>query len=98
MSRLFIVEWYKDFSTASKKAKELAVQHEEFTSVERKGAAWVILASHSVATAHLACERDNYNDPFEDEYCRYLEEVTEEIESNYDSWDRSDEEGWFYED
>jgi hypothetical protein len=103
MSDLLIVEEYPDFFSASRRAKELAIQFKECTSIQRAGTGWAVLASGALATVLATpIEKNIYDDDFES-YTRDAHDsedqlVAEEIQSDQDSWARSEEDGWFYED
>jgi hypothetical protein len=108
MRELVPVEDYPDFPSASRRAKELAIRFKKHTSIQRTDAGWVVLVSNTVSAALRPSVEEETTDyefedyssnSYEDEYQReVVQPLIEEIQSDQDSWARSDEEGWFYED
>lgn len=111
MKNLVATEQYNDFLSASQRAKELAVQFKESTSIQRTENTWAIMVSESVAAVlsppieedipdfdyeeHSISSDPYYDDEYQQEV---VQSLLEEIQSDQDSWARSEEEGWFYED
>ncbi len=103
---LSVFEEFPDFSAASKKARELAGKFGETTGVERRGTGWAVLVP-----PHMLPEPEDFlddfnplpgepdtQDPFDEEYEKeVLEPLREEVNDDQDSWARSDDDGWYYE-
>lgn len=108
--KLVVIEEHKDFATASRRAKELAIQYNECTGIEFKAIYWNVLASEavlSVISKYNAESDDLYNDVMAEEYQSKINEeyqnevsmeILEELQSDQDDLARSEEDGWLYED
>jgi hypothetical protein len=100
---LMTIEDCSDFSTASKKAKELAIRFGETMSLRRTEISWAVMGSLSIYNALFPIEEyeiDN-DDTGPDLYAEEVEHefykpIFEEYLNEQDSWSRSDEDGWFY--
>lgn len=107
MSSFVFVEQRADFVSASRRAKEIAIQFNERTGLQRCEDGWAILASNTVLTALAQSEledneeydfEDCNSDFYDDHEREVVEPLVEELQSDQDFWARSDEDGWFYED
>jgi hypothetical protein len=108
--KLVVIEEHKSFATASRKAKELAMQFNECTGIEFNAVDWNVLASEavlSVISKYNVESDDLYNDLMAEEYQSEINEeyqnevsmeILEEMQSDQDDLARSEEEGWLYED
>lgn len=106
LSDLLQVEEYSEFFSAANRAKKLANTYGESTGLRRTETGWVVLAS--LVVVHDIVSHENYrNEAWEDqewarEQQRHLERefvqpIWDEIQGDQDSWSRSEEGGWFYE-
>jgi hypothetical protein len=109
MAELVVIEQHPDFSSASRRAKELAERYTECASIERSSMGWAVLASpvifYSLNPDDLPWDEEtadledysasDYDDYYYDDYQK---EVFEEFQSDQDNWARSEEGGWFYDD
>lgn len=103
-----IVEDRSDFASAPRSAKEIALQFQERAGIQRSATGWAVLASNTVLIALTPPEVEeageyDYEDyssaPYDDEFQReVVQPLVEEMQNDQDSWARSDEDGWFYED
>ena len=89
------------------KSREIAIEFQQTLEIKRTEIGWVILVSEEVyeiisrknnldIEEEIDCEDDIYEsvDPHEDE--RKL--LNEEMAGDQESWSRSEEDGWYYED
>jgi len=100
MSTLKATHYFVEFSAASKRARQLAIEYKTQVALCRNENGWNILvpeaiASQMVFTGHA----DDYlgpelHDDLELDGERDL--IWQEIVDDQESWARSDEEGWFY--
>lgn len=104
MTALLVLEEHPDFASASRKAKELAVRFKNCTGVERSPEGWAVLVPQDVLTALAPIEDSeaeyvDYSDPYDDDYQKeVVQPLIEELQEDQDSYARSEEDGWFYED
>ncbi|MEN3373160.1 hypothetical protein [Dechloromonas sp. ZS-1] len=104
MAALLVFEEHPDFASASRKAKELAVRFKTSTGIERSSEGWAVLVPQDVLTALTPvedsdAEYEDYSDPYDDDYQReVVQALIEEFQEDQDSYARSEEDGWFYED
>lgn len=106
---LCFIEIHPDFHSAAEQAKELAISHGESVSIKREDNGWAVYASEEILksfSSQFEVDSNNYedcepeiDDSLADDYNKEVyEEIYEEIRSDQDSWARSDEDGWYYED
>lgn len=104
MAALLVFEEHPDFASASRKAKELAVRFKTSTGIERSSEGWAVLVPQEVLTAltpleDSEAEYEDYSDPYDDDYQReVVQPLIDEFQEDQDSYARSEEDGWFYED
>ena len=103
--RLLLTE-DENFSFVMSRSRELAAQFNETIDIKRAGIGWAIFVSLHVYESINSSKYDesddgtyyedpySYEDPHEDERRLLTEELTEDQES----WARSEEDGWYYED
>ncbi len=104
MEALVVLEEHEYFHEASSRAKELAREGHEQTTVRRSHSGWhVLVPPHMLAKGELSAadyvdDVDNY-DPYDEEYHReVVQPLMEEFYGDQVALARSEEEGWFYED
>ncbi len=95
-----------NFSFVMSRSRELAAQFNETIDIKRTNIGWAIFVSLHVYESINSSKYDesdggtyyedpySYEDPHEDERRLLTEELTEDQES----WARSEEDGWYYED
>lgn len=103
--RLLLTE-DENFSFVISRSRELAAQFNETVDIKRTDMGWAIFVSLNVYKSINSNKYDesdddayyedpySYEDPHEDERRLLTEELTEDQES----WARSEEDGWYYED
>ena len=103
--RLLLTE-DENFSFVMSRSRELATQFNETIDIKRTNIGWAIFVSIHVYEFINSSKYDesddgtyyedpySYEDPHEDERRLLTEELTEDQES----WARSEEDGWYYED
>lgn len=103
--RLLLTE-DENFSFVRSRSRELATQFNETIDIKRTNIGWAIFVSIHVYESINSSKYDesddgtyyedpySYEDPHEDERRLLTEELTEDQES----WARSEEDGWYYED
>ena len=103
--RLLLTE-DENFSFVMSRSRELATQFNETIDIKRTNIGWAIFVSIHVYESINSSKYDesddgtyyedpySYEDPHEDERRLLTEELTEDQES----WARSGEDGWYYED
>ena len=110
MSNLLPLLEDTDFSFVRSKAKDIAVTFKEVVDIKKTHSGWTIfVSSHILETINSNNEEKEcndgyeegaaedpyiYDDPYEDEQ-RLL---NEELADDHNSWTRSEEDGWYYED
>lgn len=105
MAALLVIEEHRDFASASRRAKELAVRFTERTGIERSSRGWAVLASSKALSALTPPEAEQATDleddsvAYDDDYQKdVVQPLIEEFQSDQDDWARSEEDGWFYDD
>jgi hypothetical protein len=104
MADLVRLEEHQTFSSASKRARFLAMEHEQKTGVRRTPTGWEVLVSASMRTnaAHhqeiYPQECEQIASDCEDELGDEMQLLAEELRSDSEDWARSAEEGWYHSD
>lgn len=105
------LEEYKTFLAATRRAKAIAMKHKHQTGVRRSLNGWEVLVPTRTAvnldsqslidvdfeTYGSSCYLDD-SDYTDYGYDRELEQVMDDVASDRDDWERSEEEGWYYSD
>lgn len=101
------VEQFAEFHCAMDRAKELARRLNEVVSLTRNGNFWTVLIPASMATAAQSENQHEDDDASfqdgtseaDDEYHReVVQPILDEMRDDQDSFARSEEDGWYYED
>ena len=109
MAKLVLFASFGSFREAAEEAKELAQKLGEASSLRRSGHLWQVLVTPDViaemTTLSALSYADDDFDPHEDDSWAALDaeeernaEIREELSMDGDSWGRSEESGWFYDD
>jgi len=99
------VEKFSTYSEAKARAKEVARLGKQSVPVRKKAGSWEVLVPLAAAAAvHTRHVMAHFTDEVEEtdaerEYRHeVLEPLLEEVAEEQDSWARSEEDGWYYED
>lgn len=79
MAEFLVIEEFTDFASASRRARELAMQFTERTGIERSSKGWAVLASSAVLSALTPLEAEQVAD-FEDDSASYDDDYHKEVE------------------
>lgn len=107
-SELDTVEEYSNFFSASRRAKELASRYNRNIDISRSRKGWTVFGPR-VALSTIVPGVNSDMDPESDQDClnniveedyhkEFVQPLIEEFQDDLDSYSRSDEGGWFYED
>ena len=100
MTDLLFLEEHKTFADASRRARDLAIQHKQQTGIRRKANGWEVMVPLHFAekVARSSAIADEDSEPVDSGYDPDDERggLIEDLESDREDWARSDEEGWYY--
>ena len=108
MSELVSIATFAAFADAAALAKELAINHQRETGVQRAGNEWaVVIAAELLAELRAAVagdpgesewDFDDHSELIDGDYADAMRDIHCELLEAQEDWERSDEEGWFYAD